>query len=110
MAGEDRRREKRHPIQMPVKMRPTEGVTPYTAEAESVNISGSGVYFQLSNPPKMGTHVELSFVMPGDVTGTVKMKIRCRARVIRTDNKSLPEGMTGIAAHIERFESIVAES
>jgi hypothetical protein len=108
MAGEDRRRERRHDLQVPVKMRPTEGVTPFTSEAQSVNISNSGLYFQLSNPPKIGSHVELSFVMPGDVTGGMQMKIRCLARVIRTD-KELGEGKTGIAAHIERFESIVAE-
>lgn len=110
MAGDERRREKRHPIQVPVKMRPTEGVTPYTTEAESVNISDSGLYFELANPPRIGTHVELSFVMPRDVTGGMSMKIRCLARVIRTDSKGLGEGKTGIAAHIERFESIVAEA
>lgn len=108
MSGEDRRKEKRHDIEVPVKMRPTEGVTPYTAEAHSENISNSGLYFTLPNPPKIGTHIELSFVMPGEITGGMKMKIRCLARVIRMDTNG--DGRAGIAAHIERFESIVAES
>lgn len=108
MPGDDRRREQRHDLKVPVKLRPTEGVTPYTSEAESVNLSNEGLYFTLSNPPKIGTHVELSFVMPRDVTGGARMKIRCLARVIRMD--STKDGKAGIAAHIERFESIVAEA
>lgn len=107
MPGDDRRREQRHDIKVPVKLRPTEGVTPYTSEAESVNLSNEGLYFVLNNPPKIGSHVELSFVMPKDVTGGARMKVRCLAKVIRMDTK---EGKAGIAAHIERFESIVAEA
>lgn len=108
MTGEDRRKERRHDVKVPVKMRPTEGVTPYTSEAESQNLSNTGLYFDVTNPPKIGTHVELSFVMPGEVTGGTRMKIRCTARVVRMDSKE--DGRSGIAAHIERFESIIAES
>ncbi len=108
MPGDERRKERRHNLRVPVKMRPTEGVTPYTSEAESVNISNTGLYFELPNPPKIGTHIELAFAMPGEVTGGAKMKIRCLARVIRMDNKE--SGRAGIAAHIERFESIVSEA
>ena len=107
MSGEDRRREKRHDTKVPVKLRPTEGVTPYTSEAESINLSNQGLYFVVPNAPKIGTHVELSFTMPGDVTGGARMKIRCVARVIRMEMKG---GKAEIAAHIERFESIVAEA
>jgi len=109
MSGENRRKERRHDLKVPVKLRPTEGITPFTSEAESVNISNTGLYFELPNPPKIGTHVELAFVMPGEVTGGPKMKIRCLARVIRMDDANLPEGKTGFAAQIERFESIVAD-
>ena len=96
MPGENRRREKRHDVKVPVKVRPTEGVTPYTSEAESINLSNEGLYFVVPNPPKIGTHVELAFVMPADVTGGSKMRIRCLARVIRMDMK---DGKAGIAAH-----------
>ncbi len=108
MSGENRRKERRHDLKVPVKMRPTEGVTPFTSEAESVNISNTGLYFELPNPPRIGTHVELAFVMPSEVTGGAKMKVRCLARVIRMESSDA-SGRTGIAAHIERFESIVAE-
>jgi hypothetical protein len=107
-SGSERRRERRHDLKVPVKMRPTDGVTPYTSDAESINVSNTGLYFVLQNPPRIGSHVELAFLMPSEVTGGLPMKIRCTARVIRFDDPS-PEGKAGIAAHIERFESIVAQ-
>ena len=40
---DERRKGKRHPAKMPVKLRPTEGVTPYSQSAETINISESGL-------------------------------------------------------------------
>lgn len=107
--AEERRKGKRHPAKMPVKLRLTEGVTPYSQNAESVNISESGLLFLLDQPIAVGSHVDLSFVMPGEVTGGLPMKIRCSARVVRVDTYDSAQGKSGIAAHIERFETIVAE-
>jgi hypothetical protein len=106
---DERRKGKRHPAKMPVKLRPTEGVTPYSQNAESVNISETGLLFLLEQPIAVGSHVDLSFVMPGEVTGGLPMKIRCSARVVRVDTYDRAQGKSGIAAHIERFETIVAE-
>lgn len=107
MTGE-RRKSKRHAAKMPVKLRPTNGVTPCTQDAESVNIPESGVLFLLESPVAVGAQVELSFVMPGEVTGGLPMRIRCRARVVRVvrvDTYDSAQGKSGIAAHIERFEN-----
>lgn len=106
---DERRKSKRHAAKMPVKLRPTDGVTPYTQDAESVNISESGVLFLLESPIEVGAQVELSFVMPGEVTGGLPMRIRCSARVVRVDTYDSAPGKSGIAAHIERFETIIAE-
>ncbi len=106
---DDRRRGKRHPARMPVKLRPTEGVTPYSHNAESLNISDTGLLFLVDQPIAVGSQVDLSFVMPGEVTGGLPMKIRCSARVVRVDTYDSAQGKSGIAAHIERFETIVAE-
>ena len=110
MSDQDRRRALRIDTKVPVKLRPTEGTTPYMISSESLNISESGVLFTLESPMKVGTHIELSFVMPGEVTGGMAMKVRCSGRVVRVDHTGVPEGKAGIAAHIERFETIVAES
>ena len=107
--SQERRKETRIPTKMPVKLRPTEGVTPYATNSESVNMSHNGVMFTLEQPLKIGTQVDLAFVMPSEVTGGLPVKVRCLARVVRVDHDGVPEGKSGIAAHIERFETIVAE-
>ncbi len=108
--SDERRTAKRHEARLPVKLRPTEGVTPYSQNAESVNISETGLLFQIDQPIAIGAHIELSFLMPGEVTGGLPMRIRCSARVVRVDTKGMSESKAGIAAHIERFETIVAEA
>jgi hypothetical protein len=78
--------------------------------ADSVNISERGLFFTMAGPMKPGTRIELAFTMPSEVTGTVPMKIRCIGRVVRVEDLASQNGKTGVAAHIERFETILAES
>jgi hypothetical protein len=48
--------------------------------------------------------------MPAEVTGSLAMKIRCVGRVIRVEAEGQQDGRTAVAASIERFETILAES
>lgn len=107
---DDRRTSPRLDAKVPVKLRPTEGTTPYMLSGESVNVSEGGLLFTLDKEFQPGTTIELSFTMPAAVTGGMPMKVRCTARVIRLDRDGVPEGKVAIAAQIERFETIVAES
>jgi len=109
MGHDDRRRSPRLDHQAPVKLKPSEGTTPYMSSGESVNISDEGLYFVTDSPIVAGALIDLSFTMPPGVTGSAPMKVRCTARVIRVDRDSQSEGRNAIAAHIERFETIVAE-
>jgi hypothetical protein len=77
--------------------------------ADSINISERGLYFTVTGPMKAGTRIELAFTMPAEVTGSVSMKIRCIGRVVRVEENAGQEGRTGVAASIERFETILAE-
>jgi len=109
MAGEERRRATRHNLKFPVKLRPTEGTTPYVQSGEAISVSEWGVYFSMDPGMKEGTRIDLSFTMPGEVTGGPPMKVRCTARVVRVDRDFGKENRVGLAAQIERFETIVAE-
>lgn len=109
MGEDDRRRAARIPVKVPVKLRPTEGTTPYMVSADSINISDRGLFFQMTGPMKPGTRIELSFTMPAEVTGSLSMKIRCIGRVVRVEPEASSDGRTGVAAQIERFETILAE-
>jgi hypothetical protein len=110
MSQDDRRKSQRLDFKVPVKLRPVEGTTPYMISADSINLSERGLLFTVSGPIKAGTRIELSFTMPPEITGSVPMKVRCIGRVVRVDDASGPDGRTGVAAHIERFETILAES
>ena len=109
MSDDERRRAARIPVKVPVKLRPTEGTTPYMLSAESVNLSGTGLLFSIDSKMKVGTVLELTFTMPTEVLGGMPMKIRCTARIVRVDEPAGGSGKVGVAAHIERFETIVAE-
>jgi hypothetical protein len=110
MAEDERRRAPRIPTKSAVKLRPTEGTTPYMLNAEAENMSERGVFFYFNNAMAVGTSIELSMTMPADVTGGLPMKIRCTARVVRVEPGKTADGKVGIAAHIERFETIIAEA
>ncbi len=109
MSNDDRRRSPRIPAKVSLKHKPSEGTTPYMFSGESINISNEGLFFTTDSNIQPGSAIDISFVMPAEVTGTSPMKIRCTARVIRVDRDTQPDGRTSIAAHIERFETIVAE-
>lgn len=107
---DDRRRAPRIPTKVPVKLRPTEGATPYMFSAESINLSERGLYFVIEGQPiQEGTRIDIAFTMPGDITGGMAMKVRCTARVVRVESQSKTERRLAVAAHIERFETVVGE-
>ena len=107
--GDERRTSPRLDFKVPLKLKPSEGTTPFMFTGESINLSEAGLYFSTENPLQAGGMIDLSFVMPPEVTGGTAMKVRCSARIIRVDRAGQPEGRAAVAAHIERFETIVAE-
>lgn len=109
MSNDERRRDTRHPAKVPVKARSTEGSSGYMISGESVNLSEHGVLFVVDAHVTVGSKLELSFVMPPEIFGDFPMKIRCTARVVRVDDDGQDKGKRGIAAHIDRYETIVAE-
>ncbi len=109
MGGEERRKSFRKDTKVPVKLRAAEGSSGYSSNAESLNISDSGLLFTMQSPIAIGTMIELAFVMPGEVTGGLPMKVRCTGRVVRLIHEGMEEGKSGIAAEIQRFETIIAE-
>ncbi|HXV73681.1 MAG TPA: PilZ domain-containing protein [Sphingomonadales bacterium] len=106
---DDRRRAPRIPSKVPLKVIPTEGGGQYAQSAESINLSERGLYFEMPGGVKPGSTVDIAFTMPPEVTGGMAMKVRCTARVIRVDAKTGSDGKVGVAAHIERFETVVGE-
>jgi hypothetical protein len=67
------------------------------------NLSARGAFFYTDFPLSEGDSVELTLVMPSEITLTEKMPVRCRGRVMRV---APPAGGNayGIAVHLEGYE------
>jgi PilZ domain len=67
------------------------------------NVSMRGAYFYTESPLSEGTVIEVTLTLPSEITLSEEMRVRCRARVLRTtpaDAKKKP----GTAVHFESFE------
>jgi hypothetical protein len=101
LAITERRGRKRFPLKLPLSVRPS-GVSPAgEILAECRDVSSQGVYFFLREPLNRGSLVELLLTLPSEITQGEPVRVRCEARVQRTE--SLKEGRVGIAAKIERY-------
>ena len=69
------------------------------------DLSGRGAFFYTDFQVAEGDAVELTFVMPAEITLTENMRVRCRGRVTRV----LPaERKFGVAVHLEGYEYLSA--
>ena len=95
----ERRASQRFDFQLPV------GIRLVGAEREGCgftqDLSGRGAFFYTDFQVTEGAAVELTLVMPAEITLTENMRVRCRGRVTRV----LPvERKFGVAVHLEGYE------
>jgi len=95
----ERRASQRFDFQLPV------GVRLSGTEREGCgfiqDLSGRGVFFYTDFKVAEGDVVELTFMMPAEITLTENMRVRCRGRVTRV----LPvESKFGVAVNLEGYE------
>ncbi len=95
----ERRASQRFDFQLPV------GVRVAGADQEGYgftqDLSGRGIFFYTDFPVAEGDAVELTLVMPSEITLTENARVRCRGRVVRV----LPvERKFGVAARLEAYE------
>jgi hypothetical protein len=72
-----------------------------------LNISTSGVYFQLDESLEPGTELLLTLSLPVELTRGLKVLVRATGRVMRVDSRG-EKGSSrhGIASRIERYDII----
>ena len=68
---------------------------------ESKDVSSHGVYFLMEKSFKSGSALEIVVTLPPEITHGEPVRVRCEARVQRSEN--IAEGRVGIAAKIERY-------
>ncbi|MBI3894400.1 MAG: PilZ domain-containing protein [Acidobacteria bacterium] len=66
------------------------------------NISTTGCYFRLSQPPPVGSCAEIEITVPPHYAGIQGGKVQCRGKVIRVETQ--PGKKAGVACTIESYD------
>jgi hypothetical protein len=87
----------RFPLHLPVSVKAKSGA--YAAETQ--NISANGVLFAMDNDVPVGSLVDFTILLPGDVVGSIKsVQIDCRGRVVRSFED---RGRRGVGVVIDEY-------
>ena len=94
----DFRNAVRFPLHLPVTLKtPTEEHL-----AETIDISAGGILFRSNSQVEVGSSVEFTVAMPGDVLGSDRdILVRCQGRVVRCSEE--PTGRN-IAVVIDEYK------
>ena len=106
MAGSDRRQVTRYTLRTPLRFRAV-GLASDKSEhfTEALNVSRGGFFFATSAPLQVGTSIEATLRIPGEVTGGQTEETRCMARVVHVRNEPYGDGRIGFGAAIENFQT-----
>ena len=95
----ERRASQRFDFQLPIGVRIAG--TDCEGYGFTQDLSGRGVFFYTDFQVAEGDTVELTLVMPSEITLTENARVRCRARVVRV---ILRDQKFGVAARLEGYE------
>ena len=81
----DLRNAVRFPLHLPVALKtPTE-----EHKAQTIDISAGGILFRTETEVEVGTAVEFTVTMPGDVLGSDRdVLVKCKGRVVRCSEEA----------------------
>jgi hypothetical protein len=87
----------RFPLHLPVALK----AQSQAFEAETQNISSNGVLFAMDNDVPVGSIVDFTILLPGDVVGVASdVQIDCRGRVVRSFED---RGRRGVGVVIDEY-------
>lgn len=67
------------------------------------NISARGAFIYTDRQITQGSDIELTLMMPSEITLTENMRVRCRGKVLRATQPT-PSSRVGLAVHLEGYE------
>jgi hypothetical protein len=87
----------RFPLRLPVEMKSESGA----CSAETQNISANGVLFAMDRDVPVGSTVDFTILLPGDVVGSSRdIQIDCHGRVVRSFED---QGRRGVGVVIDEY-------
>ncbi len=91
----------RFPVRMKVQIQTANG----KEDAETINVSASGVLFAFSRVLEAGSAIEVEMIMPSQTLGTPQdVRVHCHGRVIRSYRKG--PAQVEVATVIDNYEMI----
>ena len=97
----ERRAAQRFGFHLPVTVRLTGGAAEHPGLTQDV--SARGVFFYTDFSLQPGIDVEVTLVMPSEITLSQSMRVRCQGKVLRVVQPTVGSKF-GVAVHLERYE------
>lgn len=92
----------RNAIRFPLHLRVTLNTSTEEHQAETIDISAGGILFRTETAVEVGSAVEFTVSMPGDVLGSERdILVKCQGRVVRCNEE--PSGRS-VAVVIDEYK------
>jgi hypothetical protein len=101
-AQQEKRAARRFALRIPVSVARGED-TNYGESAEIRDVSARGISLQLDSPIDQGSPIGFTLTLPPEITLTESIRVQCKGRVVRIEDRSI-EGKMTVAAVIEEYE------
>lgn len=103
----DRRTARRYDLSLPIIVRTPIDKDVASRTGKTREISDRGVYFTIDNNFSAGAELELTMILPAEVTGSTEVFIRATGKVIRVDKRSGNcDQEVNVAAVFEMYEIV----
>ena len=99
--GLERRAAQRFDFQLPLSIRLINGEREGSGLTQ--DLSARGAFFYTDFVLEQGANVEVTLVMPSEITLSENMPVRCRGKVLRVTPPSIGNKI-GVAVHLENYE------
>lgn len=100
--AQEKRAARRFALRIPVSVARGED-TNYGERAEIRDVSARGISLHLDSPIEQGSPIGFTLTLPPEITLTESIRVQCKGRVVRIEDRSTGGKMT-VAAVIEEYE------
>jgi len=98
----ERRSRQRFEFQLPVSIR-VNGSN-HEEPGFTQDLSARGTFLYTDCRAEIGSAVELTLVMPSEITLTESMRVRCRGRILRAGERDAIQNKIGLAIELLSYE------
>ena len=102
-AEQEQRNTRRFSLQLPVSVKYVDGSSKEQA-AQTRDVSARGVFFYMDANVKEGSDLEFTLTLPSEITLTDSIRVRCKGKVVRVEEKGTTR--IGVAAAIDQYDFI----